>query len=529
MAKPIAIAGILGALCVPAVRAQQKDVDVTSYHFTITIPDTGTSITGRAQVRFRAAAGYDDTLRLDLVGMSVGAVTGQDSRTPLPFSYDGKIIRIAAPGLGFHGVVVDYSGSPSDGFLIGTNARGRRSAFADDWPNRARYWLPTIDHPSDKARVAWTVIAPKGWRTVSNAPQCVKGAVPVAACTESVQIPTYTMVIGSGEMSVAAHRPAVVGHDTIPIEVWTYPEDSAFANDVPFARATEIVETMSRLVGPYPYSKLAHVESSTRYGGMENATAIFYAEGPYVKRTMKEGVVRHETAHQWFGDAVTPREWAHLWLSEGFASYFDLVIGAALSGDSVLVNGMRRDKAEWLDANVMNRPVVDIFEKDPNKLLNANVYPKGAWVLHMLREQVGDSAFFRGVRAYYQAYRDTSVVSAQFQEKIEDASGQRLGWFFQQWLYQAGCPKLQVRWTADTTAHTLQLTVLQVQPQAWGRFRLPSLPLALVMPDGSTERRTITVIAQNETVVTLPLAGAAPADLMVDPDGTLLVVSTVLR
>jgi aminopeptidase N len=262
---------------------------------------------------------------------------------------------------------------------------------------------------------------------------------------------------------------------------------------------------------------------------MENATAIFYAEDPYVKRTMKEGVVRHETAHQWFGDAVTPREWAHLWLSEGFASYFDLVIGAALSGDSVLVNGMKADKAAWLEANVSNRPIVDIFEKDPNKLLNANVYPKGAWVLHMLREQVGDSAFFRGVRAYYKAYRDTSVVSAQFQEKIEDASGQRLGWFFQQWLYQAGCPKLQVRWTADTVAHSLQVTVVQTQPQAWGRFRLPSLPLALVMPDGSTERRVITVIAQNETVVTLPLPGPAPVDLIVDPDGTLLVVSTVVR
>jgi aminopeptidase N len=337
------------------------------------------------------------------------------------------------------------------------------------------------------------------------------------------------MVIGSGEMAVAEHRPAVVGRDTIPITVWTYAEDSAFANDVPFARATEIVETMSRIVGPYPYTKLAHVESSTRYGGMENATAIFYAEDPYVKRSMKEGVVRHETAHQWFGDAVTPREWAHLWLSEGFASYFDLVIGAALSGDSVLVKGMKADKAEWLEANVSNRPIVDIFEKDPNKLLNANVYPKGAWVLHMLREQVGDSAFFRGVRAYYKAYRDSSVVSAQFQEKIEDASGQRLGWFFQQWLYQAGCPKIQVRWSADTAAHTLQVSVQQVQPQPWGRFRLPSLPLALVMPDGSTERRVITVNAQNETVVTLPWPGAAPTDLIVDPDGTLLVVSTVLR
>ncbi len=473
-------------------------------------------------MRFRTAAGYDDTLRLDLVGMHVDSVTEQDTRKAIAFTYDGKVIRIPAAGLGWHGVTIDYSGTPSDGLIIGTNARGRRAAFGDDWPNRARYWLPTVDHPSDKARVSWKVIAPQGWRTVSNAPQCAKG-VSVAACTESAPIPTYTMVIGSTEMTVATHRPAIVGHDTIPIEVWAYAEDSAFANDGPFARATEIVETMSRLVGPFPYSKLAHVESSTRYGGMENATAIFYAEEPYVKRTMREGVVRHETAHQWFGDAVTERDWAHLWLSEGFASYFDLVIGAALSGDSVMVYGLKADKAAWLESAVLNRPVVDIFEKDPNKLLNANVYPKGAWILHMLREQVGDSAFFRGVREYYRAYRDTSVVTAQFQEKIEASSGQRLGWFFQQWLYQPGYPKLEVHWTPDSTAHTVKVSVLQIQPQAWGRYRLPSLALAFRALDGTIERKTIAVNAQNETVVTVPVTGAMPASITVDPDGTLLV------
>jgi aminopeptidase N len=171
---------------------------------------------------------------------------------------------------------------------------------------------------------------------------------------------------------------------------------------------------------------------------------------------------------------------------------------------------------------------VDIFEKDPNKLLNANVYPKGAWILHMLREQVGDSAFFRGVREYYHTYRDTSVVTAQFQDKIETSSGQRLGWFFQQWLYQPGYPKLEVHWTPDSTAHTVRVSVLQMQPQAWGRYRLPSLPLAFKALDGTIERKTIAVNAQNETIVMVPVTGAMPASIMVDPDGTLLIGSTVV-
>ena len=124
-------------------------------------------------------------------------------------------------------------------------------------------------------------------------------------------------------------------------------------------------------MGPFPYGKLAHVQSSTRYGGMENSSAIFYAEKPYVERRMTEGIVRHETAHQWFGDAVTEREWAHLWLSEGFASYFDLVIGAALDGDSVLTGGMRRNAESYFRSKVVDRPVVDTAEHDPNRLLNA--------------------------------------------------------------------------------------------------------------------------------------------------------------
>src|SRR5256884_6288851 len=90
----------------------------------------------------------------------------------------------------------------------------------------------------------------------------------------------------------------------------------------PFRSAADIVSYFGSLVGPFPYERLAHLESSTRFGGMENATAIFYADQPFRKRTMTDGVVAHETAHQWFGDAVTETEWSHLWLSEGFATYF---------------------------------------------------------------------------------------------------------------------------------------------------------------------------------------------------------------
>lgn len=518
----LAGASLLVAAAGPLV-AQQPAVDVQAYHFRIDLPDTGRTIRGWASVLFETRRGFDDTLRLDLVGMAVDRVYDLHSMDRVPFRYDGRVIRIATR----RDVMVEYHGAPSDGLIFSTNARGRRSAFGDNWPNRARYWLPTVDHPSDKARVLWSVRAPIGWRVVTNAPQCREGARSGPLCGESAPMPTYCMVLGATRMTVSAHRPATIGNDTIPIEVWSYPEDSAFADRVPFARATEIVETMSRIVGPFPFRRLAHVQSSTRYGGMENATAIFYDERAWARRTMREGTVRHETSHQWFGDAVTERDWHDLWLSEGFASYFDLVIGAALDGDSVLENGMRKDAQDWMSSDVVNRPVIDTAEQDPNKLLNANVYPKGAWVLHMLRGTVGDSAFFRGIREYYRQYRDSSVTTGQFQRVMERASGMRLGGFFGQWLRQPGYPQLDVAWRADSAGGSVTIEVLQTEPEAWGRFAIPRVPVEFRRAGRVVGRRAFDLLAQPNSQLVTFRVDEPPDEALIDPGHTLLLMAVV--
>ena len=505
------------------VGAQQPGVDVQAYQFRIDLPDTGHMIRGWASVLFEARRGFDDTLRLDLVGMTVDHVYDLHTMDRVPFAHDGRVLKIATR----RDVMVEYHGVPADGLIFSTTARGHRAIFGDNWPNRARYWLPTVDHPSDKARVLWSVRAPAGWRVVTNAPECRGGATSGPLCLESAPMPTYCMVLGATQLTVSAHRPAIVGSDTIPIEVWAYPEDSAYADRVPFRRATEIVETMSRIVGPFPFHRLAHVESSTRYGGMENTTAIFYDQGMYLHGTFDEGTVRHETSHQWFGDAVTERDWHDLWLSEGFASYFDLVIGAALDGDSVLALGMRANAESWLRSDVINRPVVDTAEPDPNRLLNANVYPKGAWVLHMLRETVGDSAFFRGIREYYRRYRDSTASSDDFQREMERASGQRLGWFFHQWLRQPGYPQLDVTWQADSSAGRVSVAVRQTEPQAWGRFAIPKVPIEFSRGGRLIARREFELMAQpgaQQVVFALP---ERPDEVRVDPDGSLLLRATV--
>ena len=536
-----ALAGVLasrgGSSVVAQESARRPGIDVVSYGFQIVLPDSGDTIHAQATVVFRRTPVARDTLVLNLVGLTVDSVGFHRPHpsspfTRSPFDYDGLLLRVPLP----HGPINDtenvsvfYHGTPRDGLMLHPDGRGREAVFADDWPERARYWLPTVDDPGDKAEVLWLVGAPAGWSVVANGRLAQIGRSPDGrsrwAYEEHHPIPTYSMVIGAARMAVSRHRAAVSEGDTVPIEVWTEPEDSAWADSVPFRRATEIVETMQRLVGPFPYEKLAHVESSTRYGGMENSTAIFYAEHPYVARRMGEGVVRHETAHQWFGDAVTERDFHELWLSEGFADYFDLVVGAALDGDSVLARGMAATARGYLRSSDVDRPVIDTAATEPARLLNANSYNKGAWVLHMLRGTVGDSDFWRGIRAYYRTYRDSSVTSADFQHAMERASDQRLDWFFAQWLRQPGYPRLDVAWRWDAASHRVSLDIGQAQPAAWGLFRLPVVTVEVLSNGGAPTRRNFSVSAARQTVQ-LDLPGP-PTDVRVDPDGALLLTAQV--
>ena len=542
LAAVLAAGASLAARAQSPARSPQAPLDVVAYRFQIALPDTGRVIAAQATVEFLRPAGAPDTLILDLVGMTVDSVGTRvnDPRIPEPYAwlrwaYDSAQLRVALPpprASGTANVVVFYHGAPRDGLLIEKDARGRRSMFADDWPERARNWLPTVDAPADKATVYWQVNAPAGWRVVANG-RLVRYARSPDGSTwweyeERSPIPTYTFVIGAGPLTVSRHRPVVRGRDTIPIEVWSEPEDSAYADSVPFRRATEIVETLQRLVGPFPYEKLANVESSTRYGGMENASAIFYAERGYVMRRMSESVVRHETSHQWFGDAVTERDFHHLWLSEGFATYFDLVVGAALDGDSVLARGMRGLARSYLHSNVVDRPVLDTAVTRLTDLLDANSYQKGAWVLHMLRGVVGDSVFFAGIRDYYRTYRDSSVLSADFQGVMERASGRALGWFFDEWLRQPGYPQLEVAWRPNG-ATSVALEVRQAQPEAWGRYAMPAVPVVFLRGGAVVARRSFPLAPQAGPQAIGFVLDAAPDSVAVDPAGTLLLTAHVTR
>jgi aminopeptidase N len=509
--------------------------DALNYDIALELPDTGSSIRARTTIRIARTAPRTDTLTLDFSGLIVDGVALNSADTP--FSYAAGRIRVPlvaelVPRDTFS-VAVRYHGVPDDGLLIRNNVHGRRAVFADNWPNRARYWFPSIDHPSDKATVRFAVSAPARWHVIANG-QRLPGNVPSGLLPDpqgdygpralwrwgtTVPIPTYTMVIGAAEFTASTPRAAcsLSPQGCVEVSWWVFPEDTASAARS-FGRGAEMVELYTRLFGPFPYEKLVHVQSSTRYGGMENASAIFYDEKALAAGQDIESTVAHETVHQWFGDGVTERDWHDLWLSEGFATYFAAVFFEHANGVARFREMLRADRDAYFKSNAVERPVVDSAQTNLFELLNANSYQKGGLVLHMLRGMLGDSAFYTGVRDYYNGHRNGTATTADFRASMERASRRDLRWFFQQWLYEPGYPRLRVSHSWNTQRTEAQVTIEQMQPDTWPTFRLP-LTLEFTV-NGRSVRRSVELQTRRD-VLQVQLPGR-PTRVVVDPDDWLL-------
>ena len=511
-------------------------IDVLRYAFSVefpasAFPDTVRFVATTTAHRTSAVA----TLVLDLAAsMRVDSVL-LDARA-VRFTRRGDSVGVALPtGQGDTlQVSVFYRGSPRDGLIIRRDSTLGWTAFGDNFPDRARQWLAVVDHPSDKALVEWEVIAPATHRVIANGARVEETPLPGPAATRRMRTrwrtarPSYTavMVIGVAPFAVLELGDTACGLGELPgcvqQSVWTSP---ATRDVVPgsFSRAGDIVAFFSTIVGPFPYEKLAHVASSTRYGGMENAAAIFYADELFRQGSPNESLIAHETAHQWFGDAVTEREWPHVWLSEGFATYFAALWSEHARGDSAFRADLAGMRAKVIGSPItMQKPVIDEGLDDLGRVLNTNVYEKAGFVLHMLRREIGDSAFFGGIRAYYAAHRHGNATTSDLQAEFERTSGQRLDWFFDQWLRRPGIPILRSSWRWDSARNQLVVTVVQGQIAA--PYRL-SLTVDVMEGDGAVKRVRLPIPAQVTTTIDVPLSlSAVPRSVVFDADVSLLGV-----
>ncbi|TWV99559.1 M1 family metallopeptidase [Chitinophaga pinensis] len=509
--KLLAVLPLLAGTGVTAI-AQDIKTDVQHYDILLTLNDRTDNIQGVTGITVRFKENTQE-LRLDLIGrstkdtgMAVSAVT--EGKVRIPFKQDKKYLKlqIRAKKGETHTYQVVYSGIPQNGLIISHNMFGKRTFFTDNWPDRAHYWLPCIDHPSDKAAVDITVTAPDHYSVVANGLKTAEvqlpGKLKRTHYKETVVLPTKVFAVGVADFAIDHPGDA----DGIPVYSYVFPENKerGFKD---YAIAVEVLHFFINRLGPFAYQKLANVQSRTMFGGMENAGAIFYEEESVGLKTL-ESLVAHEIAHQWFGDAVTETSWEHVWLSEGFATYMTNVYMEQKYGVDTLHAGLRADRKRVLAfAQRRYTPVVDTSRQGGYmQLLNANSYQKGGWVLHMLRRQVGDSLFWKGIRAYFADYNGRNANTDDFRKEMEKASGQDLHAFFQQWLYTPGVPMLYVR--KGTTPNTL---IVEQQQE-----HLFSFPLEY-RTEGSNDLQRVII---KDRVTTLDVADGQ--QIQIDPETNLL-------
>jgi aminopeptidase N len=510
--------------------SQQPGVplDVQHYTFAVILNDDNNSIKGQATIEALLLKNVT-TVTFELVsqradgkGMTVKQV--MENNTPLVFHHTGDSLHITVNGKAGEKRTfeISYEGVPADGLVIADNKYKHRGFFADNWPNRARNWLPCIDHPADKAPVDFIVTAPDHYQVVANGIQVEETSLgdhlKLTHYKETAPLPMKIMVIGVADFAVQ-YAGSV---QCIPVYSWVYPEnkDKGFYD---YAQATEILPFFIKNVGPYGYGKLANVQSKTMFGGLENAGAIFYSESSVTGTRKSESLLTHEIAHQWFGDMATETEWAHIWLSEGFATYMTILYFENKYGQDT-AHKMLQDNRKQVIAYYKKRqqPVVDTTVRNYMELLNANSYQKGGWVLHMLRNQLGDSMFWKGIRTYYARFSGKNASTDDLRKAMEEVSGQNLATFFKQWLYTAGQPALEIGWKYDAARKQVQLSIVQQQAAT---FQFP-LELMLTGKDHKTQLKKTIWIKDKQTTLTIPVNGQIE-ELQVDPAVKLLCEYTL--
>jgi aminopeptidase N len=547
---------------------RQSGVTVDHYVFGLTLSDATDEVSGDATVSIRFTRDGLTTFFLDLAssangkGMRVTAVLADSA--PATFTHVDNRLTVTFARASRAGelrrFVIRYHGIPADGLRMGTNKYGERVFFSWNWPDKARQWLPMIDHPSAKATSEFVVTAPDRYSVVANG--LLQSVVTlgdgrrVTHWKQSVPIASWLNAIGVEQFAV--HYGGMVRGVELQTWVANRDLDAGIARYEPIARRA--LEFFSDYVGPYSYEKLANVAASFDRGGTEHASVIFYGD-PGGTRSGESpaalapagrggagagggrgaaagaaapvaavapsspgaggalgGVVAHEIAHQWFGDAVTEGDWDDAWLSEGFATYFTLLYNEHYLGHDTFIAGIRA-MHESAQRAANGLPLVHENIADLRGVIPPQVYQKGGSVLHMLRGQVGTDTFRAGIRDYYRRYQNRNASSDDFRRAFEETSGQDLKWFFAQWLHGKVNPAVEGGWRYDPVAKTI--TIDLAQAQGGSPYRLP-IEVGIVSDSSATVRTEKVVLAEAGQRFVIS-SERAPKDVVLDPNSWLFL------
>ena len=509
-------------LCFEAVVCiGQSNIDVQHYSLNVVLSKDSKTISLNESIDIQLAQ-QTSSLSLDLMGLQKDKVGMKVISVSAPYQnlswrQTTEHLHIDLPDQLQRGDIqlfIQLSGEPSDGLVIGVNKYGDPTFFADNWPNRARCWYACNDHPSDKATYDFIVEAPEDMLVVANGkllsktPKTERNAL---EWTFRLDVPISTKVAVIGAATMVTKEIGVV--NGIPITATVYPLDSIKGFST-FSIAPAILSFFSNKIGEYPFPNLNNVQSTTRYGGMENAGCIFYDEKALNADLRSTHLVAHEIAHQWFGNTVTESDWAHLWLSEGFATYLTNVYIQYAEGEIAFLAQMAQDRKKVIRFHEsFKNPLVDSLTTNLNLLLNPNAYQKGAWILHMLRHEMGDSAFFLGLRDYYATYKFRNANSLDFFRSMQLHTPKDLTHFRTQWLYRGGHPILK-----EVSKGNAILVLTQTQQEL---FSFP-LEINFKDPSGNIERVEVSVKDREVSVMVPEGMRGKPWEYILDPKVRLL-------
>jgi len=392
-------------------------------------------------------------------------------------------------------------------------------------PETSRHWFPCHDFPNERLSTELIVDVPSGFVASSNGrlvDQRDADGRSVWHWRQARPHVNYLVTLVIGRFDRVDLAPA--GRNAVPMTVWV-PPGVAERVERTYGRTGAMLELFEELFDfPYPWDRYDQlVVRNFGAGGMENTAATtMYPTAIFSERAMLDadldGLIAHELAHQWFGNLLTCRSWAHLWLNEGWATYSSALWRERLEGEDGYLASIRgsmgvaeRDRSPTAPAMVSNEygTPIETFRRI------ANPYTKGASILHMLRRRLGEEAFWRGVRLYVARHADTAVETDDFRHALEEASGLDLEWFFHQWCHRAGTPQLVVDLRLDPQRDELTVTVEQTQPidarNPAYRFDLP----ILIRVEGVD--RTVAIPVHERRTVWTGSVGGLPELLVVDP------------
>jgi len=491
------------------------------------------TVRGEVTLTFKPLGKPLDELRLDGVDLTVDAVVCSAKLAGHQVTDKEILVTFAKPvPVGQETkLTVRYSAQPVKGLFFRAPATGYPAEETHLWTQGesidARHWFPCYDYPNAKFTSEITCRVPEGMTVLSNGRQMsatkdpATGLVAVRWLQDKPHV-SYLITLVAGHFTMLEDK-----YRDVPLRFYALASDAKQAA-LTFAPTKPAMEFFEKEIGvPYPWAQYGQVVvRDFSVGGMENTTLTTLNE-----RTLhtadtenihtSEGLVSHELVHQWFGNLVTCKDWSHIWLNEGFATYYANLFAGHQHGRDDLLYGLYRDARNVIDrTNTASRAIVFRRYQEPWEQFDFRAYPKGGWVLHMLRNQLGDDLFLRCVKTYLERHAFGTVVTEDLNAVIEEFSGRSFDQFFDQWVYHAGQPELEIKYSWDEKTKLAKVTVRQTQVlnDRVLLFRFP-LTLRFKTKTGVVDHRV--EVKEKEEGFYVPLA-RSPEIVRVDPEFALL-------